>query len=292
MEPVPVGVPGEIYIGGAGVARGYLGRAGLTAERFVPDPFSPTPGGRLYRTGDLGRFLADGNLEYLGRNDHQVKIGGHRVEPGEVEAALRRHPGVRGTVVTAHEFGSHDRRLVAYVVTDEPTQADELRGFLAQRLPAHMVPSLFVPLDALPVSASGKVDRGRLPDPQPNQLGQEREFVAARTPLEKEIAELFAEVLHLDRVGLHDNFFELGGTSILLVEVNNRLAHVYGMDRNLTQMLQAPTVAATARMIAATQEQGREAVLAAGTVRAEVDAHLDASINPDWSMTDTPATAR
>jgi amino acid adenylation domain-containing protein len=291
MEPVPVGVPGEIYIGGAGVARGYLGRPGLTAERFVPDPFSPAPGGRLYRTGDLGRFLSDGNLEYLGRNDHQVKIRGHRVEPGEVEAALRRHPGVRGSVVTAHEFGAHDRRLVAYVVTDESTRANELRGFLAECLPAHMVPSLFVPLDALPVSAGGKVDRGRLPDPQPNQLGQEREYVAARTSLEKEIAQLFGEVLHLDRVGLHDNFFDLGGTSILLVEVNNRLAHVYGMDRNLTQMLQAPTVAATAQMIAATQEQGREAVLAAGTVRAEVDAHLDASINPDWSMTD-PAAAR
>jgi acyl-coenzyme A synthetase/AMP-(fatty) acid ligase len=162
-----VGVAGELYIGGAGVARGYLGRADLTAERFLPDPFSGEPGARLYRTGDLARFRKDGTLEYLGRADDQVKIRGFRIEPGEVETALRRHPTVRDCVVVTREEKDGDRRLVAYVAADAPQdlRASELRRFLTGRLPEFMVPSEFVGLKALPLTASGKVDRRALPDP-------------------------------------------------------------------------------------------------------------------------------
>ena len=282
MQPVPAGVAGEIYIGGAGVARGYRGQPGLTAGRFVPDPFSAAPGGRLYRTGDLGRFLLDGNLECLGRNDDQVKIRGDRVEPGEVEAALRSHPEARGVVVTGHEFGPDDRRLVAYVVAAGSADADEFRRFLTERLPEHLVPSVFMLVDALPVAASGKVDRSRLPEPRPNRDAVDREFTAPRTPLEVEIAALFADVLQLDRVGLNDNFFELGGTSILIVQLNNRLASSYGMDRNMTQILRAPTVADTAQMISMAQQSGRDAVLGTGVDLAALDARLDESIDPDY----------
>jgi amino acid adenylation domain-containing protein len=282
LRPVPAGVPGEIYIGGWGVARGYLDRPGLTAERFVPDPFSTTPGGRLYRTGDLGRFRSDGDLEYLGRNDHQVKIRGYRVEPGEVEATLRDHSGVREAVVIAHEFGPDDRRLIAYVVTAEPMAADTLRRFLAERLPEHMVPSTFIPMDELPVSASGKVDRSELPDPGSNRNGVVGEPVAPRTPLEREVADLFVEVLHLDEVGVDDDFFELGGTSVLLVQLNNRLAGTYGLDRSMTQILRTPNVAETAQMIAMARQNGRDSVLASGVALAALDAHLDESIAVEY----------
>ena len=291
MQPVPAGVIGEIHIGGAGVARGYLGRPGLTADRFVPDPFSRVPGDRLYRTGDLGRFTPDADLEYLGRNDHQLKVHGYRVEPGEVEATLRDHPDVRGVVVTTHQFGPGDQRLIAYVAGDRP-EADELRQFVAERLPGPMVPSVFVPVPELPVSASGKVDRDRLPDPQPNRDGATEEFAPARTQLEREVTGLFTGLLRLDRVGLNDDFFDLGGTSVLLAQLTSQLARSYDMDRSMTQLLRSPTIADVVHMITMSREGGRDAVLADGVALAAIDAQLDDSIRLDYQPVPTAKTMR
>ena len=213
LEPAPVGVPGELYIGGAGVARGYLNRPDLTAERFVPDPFGPDPGARLYRTGDRVRWRADGQLEYLGRLDHQVKVRGFRIELGEVEEALLRHPGVRQAAVVARGDGQSTQRLVAYLTAHEQPgpSAAQLRGFLGQRLPEHMVPAAFVVLAELPLTPNGKVDRRALP--VPDYASTQMEYTPPATPAEDVLAGLWAEVLGLERVGVHDNFFELGGHS-------------------------------------------------------------------------------
>ena len=221
MEPVPLGLPGELYIGGEGVARGYLGRPGLTAERFVPDPFGDRPGARLFRTGDRARWRPDGQLEFLGRVDHQVKVRGFRVEPGEVEAVLRRHPGVGEAVVVAREGAAGLRRLVAYVVPRASAGPDvaELRPLAPAALPEYMVPSAFVTLDALPLSPNGKIDRKALPEPAPGLLDPAAEYVAPRDPLEETLARVWADVLELERVGIHDNFFDLGGHSLQSVQL-------------------------------------------------------------------------
>ena len=205
LEPVPIGVAGELYIGGAGVARGYLNRPGLTAERFIPDPFGKGPGGRLYRTGDLARWRSDGNLEYLGRVDRQVKVRGFRIEPGEIEEALARHPAVREAVVVAREAASDDRRLVAYLVlaAGRPAPADsELRQFLRSSLPEPMIPSAFVVLEALPLTPNGKVDREALPAPESVSFRPDARFVAPRGPLEEEVASIWSAVLGLERIGV------------------------------------------------------------------------------------------
>jgi amino acid adenylation domain-containing protein/non-ribosomal peptide synthase protein (TIGR01720 family) len=209
LNPVPVGVPGEVYLGGAGLARGYLGRPGLTAQRFVPDPFDPRPGGRLYRTGDLARYRDDGAIEFLGRTDHQVKVRGFRIELGEVEATLAGHPGVRQAVVVAR-----DNTLAAYVVPADGVTADvgALREFVAGRLPEYMVPSPFVALDRLPLTVNGKVDRAALPTPE---LPQQNAFRAPESTVERAFAGLWQELLGVDRVGLDDSFFDLGGHSLL-----------------------------------------------------------------------------
>ncbi|MEU8305812.1 amino acid adenylation domain-containing protein [Actinomadura sp. NPDC048955] len=226
LRPVPVGVPGELYVGGSGVARGYLARPGMTAERFVPDPFGT--GDRLYRTGDLVRWLPDGSLEFVARADFQVKVRGFRIELGEIEAVLSGHPAVRDVVVTAQEQeNTSSRRLVAYVLPArdaERVPVSELREHLAARLPDYMVPAVFVWLDTLPVTANGKVDRALLPAPDGVRPELAQEFVPPRDPAEKTLSAIWADVLGVDRVGALDNFFELGGDSILSIMVVSRAA--------------------------------------------------------------------
>lgn len=250
MEPVPLGVAGELYIGGVQVGRGYVGRDDLTAERFVQDPFSGTPGARLYKTGDLGRYLPDGVIEYLGRTDFQVKIRGQRIELGEIEEMLDQHPGVAQSVVMMREDTPDDQRLVAYVL---PRQADvsarELNDHLAAQLPLYMVPSAFVMLDELPLTPSGKVNRKDLPTPTLSDL-QRAGYVAPETPTEQVLAEIWANVLHLERVGLHDNFFELGGHSLLAVSVIERMRQAK-LQADVRSMFLAPTIAELATAVAA-----------------------------------------
>ncbi|MEW5926813.1 MAG: amino acid adenylation domain-containing protein [Gemmatimonadota bacterium] len=246
LRPAPVGVPGELYLGGACVARGYLGRPDLTAERFLPDPFAAEPGARVYRTGDRARWLADGNLEFLGRADEQVKLRGFRIEPGEVEAALEAQPGVREAVVVVREDVPGERRLVAYVVADEGAEADAaaLKAGLAGRLPEYMVPSAFVALERLPLTPSGKVARRALPAPEPAVA--EEAYVAPRLPLEQTVAAIWVSVLGLERVGVNLNFFDLGGHSLLLARVQAKLRDALGREVPIVDLFRFPTVASLA----------------------------------------------
>jgi acyl carrier protein len=238
-RPVPIGVPGELYVGGAGVARGYLNRPELTAERFVDDPFAP---GRLYRTGDRVRWMADGTLEYLGRLDEQVKIRGFRIELGEIEARLAEHPEVREAVVLAREDVPGDRRLVAYVVGEVEVEA--LRAHLRQGLPEYMVPAAFVVLDALPLTANGKLDRKALPAPE--LAPAEETYVAPRTAVEEVLAEIWAEVLSLERVGVHDSFFDLGGHSLLIMRLLAKVQATFDLEVSIRTVFSTPTLEAMA----------------------------------------------
>ncbi|HEY7767793.1 amino acid adenylation domain-containing protein [Longimicrobium sp.] len=239
LEPLPVGVPGELYVGGAGVARGYLGRQGLTAERWIPDPFGGEPGARLYRTGDRARWLADGRLDFIGRMDDQVKVRGFRIEPGEIEARLGEHTAVREAVVIVREDAPGDRRLAAYIVGEAETEA--LREHLRRTLPEYMVPSAFVYLDALPLTPNGKVDRKALPAPE--YAAAADQYVAPRTPVEEVLAGMWAEVLRLERVGVTENFFELGGHSLLATRVVTRVREVFALEVPLRAFFEGPTVA-------------------------------------------------
>lgn len=216
MEPAPVGIPGELYIGGQGVARGYLKSPELTAERFVRDPYSVDSEARLFKTGDLGRYLADGNIEYLGRIDQQLKVRGHRIEPGEIEATLLEHPAVRQAVVVGKEHAPGDTRLVAYLVTLRDIACDpkQLRSFLAQKLPDYMIPSAFVFLEALPIAAGGKVNRQALPPPGRTEAASVKTFLAPRDRLEFQLAQIWQSVINVSPIAITDNFFELGGHSL------------------------------------------------------------------------------
>ena len=253
LEPMPTGAPGELCIGGAAVARGYLHRPDLSATAFVPDPYSPETGARMYRTGDLVRMKANGDIEYLGRLDDQVKVRGFRVELGEIEAVLRAHEQVGEAVVTARRDGdasSDALRLVAYFVagTEQPPNSGELRSYLQSHLPGYMVPAFFVALDQLPLTPSGKVNRRALPAPDQSSLELESEFVAPTTDQEKTLAEVWRQVLGVERVGVHDNFFELGGDSILSIQLVSR-ANQAGLQLTPQDVFQYPTVAQLAAVV-------------------------------------------
>jgi amino acid adenylation domain-containing protein len=242
--PAPVGVAGELYVGGAGLARGYLNRRGLTAERFVPDPFSADGGARMYRTGDLGRWRADGTLEFLGRTDFQVKVRGFRIELGEIEAALLEHEGVRECAVVVREDAG-EKRVVAYVVGD--VEPDALRAQVRRILPDYMVPGAFVALDRLPLTPNGKLDRKALPAPE--YAGDADRYVAPRTPVEEVLAEIWAEVLHLERVGAHDNFFDLGGHSLLIMRLVAEVQATFDLEISIRTVFSMPTLEAMAEEI-------------------------------------------
>jgi acyl carrier protein len=249
MGLAPVGVVGELYLGGNGLARGYLNRPDLTAERFVPDPFSATAGGRLYSTGDLVRYRVDGQLDFLGRRDHQVKIRGFRIELGEIETALNDHEGVEDSLVMAREDASGNQSLVGYVVRAAEAAVDgaELRRGLRQSLPEYMVPSSIMVLPSWPLTANGKLDRKALPDS--GMADRTSAFVAPQNEMEKSIATLWQDLLHVEKVGIFDNFFDLGGHSLLAVRVHAALRESTGQSLLLTDLFKYPTVAALAKRL-------------------------------------------
>src|SRR5262245_11797205 len=251
LERVPVGIPGEIFIGGDGVGRGYLGRPDLTAERFVPDPFG-VRGGRPDKTGDRARYRAGGDIEYLGRLDDQVKIRGYRVELGEVEAAIAAHAAVAQVALTVRRGASGDARLIAYVTARSLFDPADLRAYLAERLPEYEMPSAVVVLDELPLTVNGKIDRARLPEPEAPH-GDAHARVAPRTPAEMRLAEIWTEVLGAAEPGIHDNFFEIGGHSLLATRVISRARRSFDIDIPLRTLFEAPTIAGIAALIEAIQ---------------------------------------
>jgi amino acid adenylation domain-containing protein len=300
LRPVPLGTPGELYLGGPALARGYLGAPDVTAERFVPDALSGQPGARLYRTGDRVRQRASGELEFLGRVDRQVKIRGHRIEPGEIEAALSAHPGMQEVAVVAREDTPGAPRLVAYVVarpshTLEPV---ELRAFLSSRLPEPLLPSAFVSLAALPLTPNGKVDRAALPAPaSESRTGAD----APRTPVEEVLATLWAEVLGLARVGRSDNFFDLGGHSLMATRVMSRVTEAFGVELPLRKLFEAPTLEGQAALIESTRKGGARPPPPLERVTREGPLPLSfaqqrmwflAQLEPDSPFYNTPAAVR
>jgi amino acid adenylation domain-containing protein len=256
QQPTPNGVAGELFIGGAGVARGYLNQVAETASKFLADPFSDEPGARVYRTGDLVRYLPDGKLEFLGRADHQVKIRGFRVELAEIEAVLTSHANIQQAVVVArkdHESQgtTSEQRLVAYLlsVTTKPPAADELRQLLRLKLPEHMVPAAFVFLKSMPLTANGKIDRAALPAPDDLRPELKKIFVAPRTAIELELARIWSSLLKISDVGVHDNFFDLGGHSLLATQVVSRMRQSFKVEISLRSLFETPTIAALAQQI-------------------------------------------
>jgi len=251
--PVPTGTPGELYVAGVGLAQEYWKAPDLTAERFLPDPFARVPGARMYATGDLVRMLPTGDLEFLGRTDEQVKIRGFRVEPGEVQSVLASAALVRQSAVVPDVDPNGDTRLVAYVVGAggrlDSTALDELRRRLGERLPAYLVPGAFVGLDALPLTANGKLDRAALPAPEEARAGARVETVAPRTETERQLVAIWADVLGLDDVGVTDDFFSLGGHSLLATQVIARVRSVLGVQLPLPSLFLAPTVAGLAELV-------------------------------------------
>jgi amino acid adenylation domain-containing protein len=245
LQPTPAGAAGELCIGGLGVARGYLNRPEQTAKQFVSDPFSAEPTARLYRTGDLARYLDDGEIAYLGRIDEQIKILGHRIEPNEIEAVLDRHPAIASSVVIARGAACEEKRLAAYLVMSNGTTpaAAELRGFLQSELPDYMVPSVFVTLPAMPLTANGKVDRAGLPEPKAKNTLRDEAFIRPRTPIEQRLAATLCSLLNLSEVSVNDNFFLLGGHSLLGTQLIVKIRSTFGVDLALRTLFDAPTIA-------------------------------------------------
>lgn len=291
LNPTPVGIPGELYIGGVGLARGYLNRPELTAEKFIPSPFSRDPGTRLYKTGDRVRYRSDGNIEFLGRIDQQVKIRGFRIELGEIEAALGQHAAVQEVVVMMWEDMPGQNHLVAYVVLDRkqaPT-VNELRSFLQGKLPDYMVPFAFVTLETLPLTPNGKVDRRSLPAPdRANEISTV--FVTPRTLTEEKLVAIWVEVLSLDQVSVHDNFFELGGHSLLMTQLLTRVRDTFKIDLSLRSLFEAPTVAGLAKLIELNPQAGFPPSSNKQTlVDWEAESALDPTVYPETAP-DKPAT--
>jgi amino acid adenylation domain-containing protein len=251
MRPVPTGTPGEIYIGGAGVARGYRNRSALTHQKFIRDPFSATPGARLYKTGDLGRYLPTGEIEFLGRIDDQIKIRGYRIEPNEIVSTLNKFEGIRESAVIAQESCSGETRLIAYVVSSPgaKTTFTELRAFLSARLPDYMIPANFVRLDSLPVNSNGKVDRASLPAPRASNSLQDDDLVLPTSSVEKTVAEILSGLLKVDQIGANANFFMIGGHSLLGTQLIARARDTFGVALTLRNLFDNPTVAGIAKEI-------------------------------------------
>ncbi|MUG94288.1 amino acid adenylation domain-containing protein [Scytonema sp. UIC 10036] len=265
LQPVPIGVPGELHIGGEGLARGYLNRPELTQEKFIPNPFSTNPDSRLYKTGDLARYLPNGNIEYLGRIDNQVKIRGFRIELGEIEACLSQHSQVQTSVVIAREDNPGDKRLVAYVVPQpQKPSITELRSFLKEKLPDYMIPKAIVILESLPLTPNGKIDRRALPVPE-LRTGIENNLVPPRTPIEEKLVQIWAQVLRVPVVGIHDNFFELGGDSILGIQIITR-AKLVGIELTVKQLFAHQTIASLAAATFTTKALEIDQGLVSGTL--------------------------
>jgi len=257
-KPVPIGVPGELHIGGAGLARGYLNRPDLTADKFIPNPFSKDPDSRLYKTGDLARYLPDGNIEFIGRLDNQVKIRGFRIELGEIEAVLAQHPTVQENVIIVHEKPSHDKRLVAYLVPKLGQVIDktELRGFFKDRLPDYMIPSTFVPLEAMPLTPNGKIDRRALPAPETVETKREDTFITPHTLTEEMLARIWVDILGIEslqhgatQINIHDNFFDIGGHSLFAARLIDQVRKVFQIELPLRRLFEFPTIAELAKCI-------------------------------------------
>ncbi len=259
---LPIGIPGELYVGGMGLARGYLHRPQLTAERFIPNPFSTTPGARLYRTGDLARYRANGDLEYLGRIDQQVKIRGHRIELGEIESILKKHSHVRDAIVQAKEDTTGNTFLVAYVLSHaSDTVASDLRTYLHTKLPDYMVPAFYVSLESFPLTANGKVDLRALPAPTAATSRSEKSLATARTPIEEIILAIYQEILGLDQINIHESFFHLGGHSLLATQIVSRIRAALGVEVSLRALFETPSVAGLAQKIEQNQRSLQESVL-------------------------------
>lgn len=261
LQMVPVGVPGELHIGGVGLARGYRNRPDLTAQKFIPHPFSVEPGARLYKTGDLARYRSDGTIEFLGRMDRQVKLRGFRIELGEVEATLARHPAVRDAAVLLREDHPGDPRIVGYVVLhqDQPAEGVSglaLRQFLRHTLPEYMVPSAFMTMTAFPLTASGKLDRRMLPPPDARRSVLANAYIAPRTPGEEQLGRIFGELLGVDRIGVHDNFFEMGGHSLLAIRAVSQMREAFNVEIPLRAIFESPTVAGLGQVIEIARLQG------------------------------------
>lgn len=287
LQPVPVGVPGELYIGGVGVARGYFNQPELTAERFIPNPIlikGGLKGDRLYKTGDLVRYRSDGNIEFLGRIDRQVKIRGFRIELEEIETAIGQDPGVRETAVVVREDRPGNKCLVAYLVRklERDLTIAQLRSFLKEKLPEYMVPSVFVQLEALPLTPNGKIDRRSLPVPEQTRSELETAYVAPRTPLEQQLTEIWAQVLGLETVGIHDNFFDLGGHSLLITQLLTQVRDTFKVNLSLRSLFKEPTVANVAQIIEndRVSESSRK-ILREDDINLKAEAVLDPAIYPE-----------